>query len=174
MNQLPDSSILIRPETPADYEVIRDINIAAFLHHPFSHQTEHLIVEELRKAGALAVSLVAEVDGKVVGHIAFSLATIGGKDCDWYLLGPVAVQPEEQKKGIGKALVAHGMDAIAKLGAKGCVLVGDPNYYPKVGFRNAPEITMEGIPPEVIFVRPITGAVPAGELGHHKAFLVGM
>jgi len=54
--------MLVRLETPSDYAAIRDINIAAFLHHPFSHQTEHLIIEELRAAGALSVSLVAETE----------------------------------------------------------------------------------------------------------------
>ena len=68
--------MIIRPETSDDYEAIGEINIAAFAHHPYSHQTEHLIVEALRAAGALTVSLVAEVEGKVVGHIAFSPVTI--------------------------------------------------------------------------------------------------
>jgi putative acetyltransferase len=66
----------IRNEAAADWGAIRAIHIAAFAHHPFSRQTEHLIVEELRKDGALTISLVAEEDGNVIGHIAFSMATI--------------------------------------------------------------------------------------------------
>ena len=75
------------PETPADHDAIRDILIAAFADHPFSHQTEHLIVEGLRADNALTLSLVAELDGKVIGHIAFSAVTIGGHDCGWLGLG---------------------------------------------------------------------------------------
>jgi putative acetyltransferase len=166
----------IRPETPKDIPAIRDVNIAAFLHHPFSHQTEHLIVEELRKAGALTVSLVAEEDdGRLLGHVAFSPATIGGKSCDWYMMGPIAVWPDVKKRGVGKGLIERGMIELVKLGAKGCVLVGDPNYYPKVGFRNAPEMTMAGVPQEVIFVRSLSSQpVPHGEIGGHKAFETGL
>lgn len=166
--------MLIRPETPADISAIRDINIAAFLHHPFSHQTEHLIVEELRKAGALTISLVAEIDGKVVGHIAFSPATIGGSDCGYYMLGPIAVMPDMQRKGIGKAMIACGIEKLKKLGAGGCVLVGDPAYYLQVGFRHYGDVTMTGVPQKFIMCFPFSDAVPHGEIGHHKAFLAGM
>jgi putative acetyltransferase len=165
----------IRPETPADIPAIRDVNIAAFLKHPFSHQTEHLIVEELRRAGALSVSLVAEDDaGRLLGHIAFSPCKIGGKECRYYMLGPIAVWPDMQRRGVGKALVARGMIELTKLGARGCVLVGDPAYYPKVGFVNDDAITMEGLPHEVIFVRAISGPVPHGEIQDHPAFHVGL
>ena len=91
----------IRPETPSDHDAIRQINIDAFAIHAYSSQTEHLIVESLRAADALSVSLVAEIEGNLVGHIAFSHAEINGSDCGWFLLGPVAVFPNFQKQGIG-------------------------------------------------------------------------
>ena len=120
--------MIIRPESANDYHSIRCILIAAFADHPFSHQTEHLIVEALRASNALTVALVAEVDGKVVGHIAFSPVWIDGMDCKWFALGPVAVLPDFQRQGIGKSLVEEGLQAIRSLGAQGCVLVGDPAY----------------------------------------------
>jgi putative acetyltransferase len=167
----------IRPETPADYAAIRNINIAAFANQPYSQQTEHLIVEELRKAGALSVSLVAEIDRddgsrQVVGHIAFSPAKIDGRDCGSLIAGPLAVLPERQRQGIGSALMNAGLDAIRKLGVNGCVLVGHPEYYGRFGFRHEPSLTMEGVPPEVFFCLPFTGPVPHGRVTCHEAFFV--
>lgn len=166
--------MLIRNETAADHDAIRDINIAAFAHHPFSRQTEHLIVEELRKDGALAISLVAEEGGNAIGHIAFSKATIGGRDCGWYLMGPVAVMPEKQRKGTGSQLVREGLARLRDLGAKGCVLVGDPAFYTRLGFSKSASISMEGVPADVILSLAFEGGEPHGELGHHKAFLAGL
>jgi hypothetical protein len=80
--------MIVRPESPRDVDAIRRVNIEAFRDHPFSQQTEHLIVEALRAADALDISLVAELDGSVVGHIAFSQAQIGDEASGWYLLGP--------------------------------------------------------------------------------------
>src|SRR3990172_6498 len=126
--------MIIRPETLGDHDSIRNILIAAFANHPYSHQTEHLIVEALRADDALTVSLVAEVDGTVVGQIAFSPLSIDGKDCGWLALGPVAVLPSYQRQGIGQALVNEGLKTIRSIGVQGCVLVGDPAFYRRFGF----------------------------------------
>jgi putative acetyltransferase len=203
--------MIIRPETAADYVAIRNILIAAFANHPYSHQTEHLIVEALREAKALTVGLVAvdenaaieqpslpgtlwvplpksertkdspsppaplpqAGEGKVVGHIAFSLAKINGKDCGWYILGPVAVEPKRQRQGIGQALVREGIEQLRNLGAQGCVLVGDPAYYGRFGFQNHPSLTLKGVPPEVFLCLPMTDHIPQGEVIHHAAFSAG-
>ncbi len=167
------TDMIIRPETPGDHDSIRDILIAAFANHPYSHQTEHLIVEALRADNALTVSLVAEVDRKVVGQIAFSPVTINGKDCGWLALGPVAVLPTFQNQGIGQALVNEGLEAIRKLGAKGCVLVGEPAFYNRFGFRHDPALRMEGVPPEVLLCLPMCDEMPEGDIKHHPAFSVG-
>lgn len=121
--------MLIRTETSHDYDRITEIHIAAFRTHPFSKQTEHLIVQHLRKAGALTLSLVAEIDGTVLGHVAFSPVTIGGIDWGWFALGPIGVDPGSQGRGIGSSLVKAGLERLQELGAQGCVLVGDPGYY---------------------------------------------
>ena len=160
----------IRPETVADHAVIREINVAAFADHAYSHQTEHLIVEALRDAGALELSLVAESDGVVVGHIAFSRATIGGTECGWYLLGPVAVLPARQGQGVGSRLVNAGLDELRRRGARGCALVGEPAYYERFGFRSDPGLTYPGVPAEYLLCLPLEGDVPRGEVGHHPAF----
>ncbi len=89
----------IRPEAPADFHAIENIHLAAFANHLYSRHTEHLIVNALRADGALTVSLVAEAEGEVVGHIAFSPVTIGGRDCRWFALGPVGVLPARQRQG---------------------------------------------------------------------------
>ncbi len=165
--------MIVRPETADDYDAIRRIHIAAFANHPYSHQTEHLIVDALRASGALSVSLVAEVNGSVVGHIAFSPVKIGGMDCTWFALGPIGVLPGFQRQGVGKGLIAEGLGAIRSLGAQGCVLVGEPAFYNRFGFRSDPALTMEGVPPQYLLCLPMTGETPKGCVSHHPAFSVG-
>jgi putative acetyltransferase len=165
--------MIIRPETARDLDAIREVNMVAFEHHPFSHQTEHLIVEALRAADALELSLVAEIDGEVVGHIAFSAAGIGDTSEGWFLLGPVAVLPDHQGRGIGRALVESGLDALRSRGACGSVLVGDPALYCRFGFRQHPGIAWEGVPAENVLCLSMSGDAPAGEVAYHPAFLVG-
>jgi putative acetyltransferase len=162
----------IRPEQTNDCDAIRRVHIAAFADHPFSHQTEHLIVDALRADGALTISLVAEIDGAVVGHVAFSPVTIGGAACDWYALGPVGVLPEFQRRGAGKAMIEAGLARLRAMGAHGCVLVGNPAYYGRFGFAHNPALTMAGVPPEVILCTSIHGETPRGEIAHHAAFSI--
>jgi putative acetyltransferase len=164
----------IRSETPADFPTIRNILKAAFANEPHSRQTEHLIVEELRKAGAMTIGLVAEEDGIVVGHIAFSPAMINGIECGWSLLGPVAVEPSRQKRGIGGALIREGLRQLRALGTKGCALVGHPTYYGRFGFAPAESLGMEGVPPEVFFALQMNGDVPRGAVTAHPAFFTGL
>ena len=165
--------MIVRPETERDLDGIREVNIAAFEGHPYSQQTEHLIVEALRAADALDVSLVAESDGEVVGHIAFSAADIGGSAAAWFLLGPVAVLPARQGEGIGRALVETGLDALRSRGAGGCVLVGDPAFYGRFGFAPSPGVVWRGVPDENVLCLLMAGEMPTGDVGHHPAFLAG-
>lgn len=111
------------------------------------------------------------MDGQAAGHIAFSPATISDGAKDWYGLGPVSVLPEYQKKGIGKALISEGLSLLKKLGGQGCVLVGHPDYYKRLGFRNIPELVCEGVPQEVFFALPFTEKVPKGIVMFHEGFL---
>jgi putative acetyltransferase len=164
-------NILIRAETPTDITAIEQVTIAAFAGKWYSDQTEHLVVNRLREAGAMSVSLVAELDARVVGYIAFSVVTIGGKDQAWYGLGPVSVLPEFQKQGIGSKLIREGLSVIKAKGAKGCVLEGDPNYYQRFGFKNHPDLFYEGTPdPKYFMALPFYDDVPNGKVEFHKAF----
>src|SRR5688572_19862067 len=110
---------ILRPEKPADHESITQLTLAAFTSHAYK-ATEHLIILELRAAGALSLSLVAEVEGRIVGHVAFSKVTIDGENMDWHGLGPISVQPELQKLGIGSKLIHGGLSRISDMRAKGC------------------------------------------------------
>jgi putative acetyltransferase len=127
-------AIFIRSETYADVWAISEVTIAAFKTLEISNHTEQFIIDSLRAAKALTVSLVAEMDGRVIGHIAFSPVTISDGTPDWYGLGPVSVLPEHQRKGIGKTLIEEGLSRLKDLNARGCCLVGHPEYYRKFGF----------------------------------------
>lgn len=162
--------MIIRSETESDINAICDVTKAAFRNHPISRQTEHFIVNALRAANALAISLVAQVDGKVVGHIAFSPLTISDGSQSWYGLGPISVLPEYQRRGIGKALMQEGLSRLEALGAEGCVLVGDPGYYERFGFRSVPELTHEGVPQENVLVLPFGQNMARGTVGFHAGF----
>jgi putative acetyltransferase len=164
--------LVVRPETSRDFAAIREVNVEAFKDHPFSEQTEHLIVEALRAAGALEISLVAEVDGRVVGHVAFSRASVGDASSGWYLLGPIAVLPECQGQGVGRSLIEAGLDGLRARGALGCVLVGDPDFYRHFGFSHCPGITCHGVPDENVLCLPFASEAPSGEIVHHPAFSV--
>ena len=162
--------MIIREETNTDLEAITEVTKAAFENHPISRQTEQFIINTLRSAGALTLSLVAEIDGKIVGHIAFSPITISDGTSGWYGLGPVSVLPSYQKQGIGKALINEGLSILKAMGGQGCALVGPPDYYEKFGFKNYPEMIHEGIPQEVFLVLPFNDNTPEGIVSFHEAF----
>ncbi len=162
--------IVIRDETKADVDVITEVTVAAFKTLEISNHTEQFIIWALRAAKALTVSLVAEADGRVAGHIAFSPVTISDGTRNWYGLGPVSVLPEYQRQGIGKALIREGLSRLRKLNAKGCCLVGHPEYYRKFGFENVPGLVLEGVPQEVFFALSFDGHFPQGTVTFHEGF----
>jgi putative acetyltransferase len=163
--------IVIRNETPDDVGAITEVTIAAFKTLEISNHTEQFIIEVLRAAKALTVSLVAEMDGRVIGHIAFSPVTISDGTPNWYGLGPVSVLPEHQRKGIGKALIREGLSRLKNGNAQGCCLVGHPDYYSKFGFKNISGLVLEGVPQEVFFALSFNGHIPQGTVAFHKAFM---
>lgn len=165
--------MIIRSERSSDIEAITEVTVEAFRDCPYGDHTEHFIIAALRDADALTISLVAEIDGTVVGHIAFSPVTIAGRDCDWYGLGPLSVMPEYQRQGIGSALVNEGLHLLEEAGGKGCVLVGDPGYYTRFGFRSRPELTLQDVPPENLLARVLAGKMPGGAVQFHDGFGAG-
>ena len=161
----------IRKEKQSDIEAISDITKAAFENHPYSNNTtEQFIINALRSANALTVSLVAEIDGQVVGHIAFSPVTFSDGSENWYGLGPISVLPDYQKQGIGKRLINEGIDLLKDLDAQGCILVGYPNFYERFGFRSPDSLKYEGVPQENLLALSLCDKVPTGIVHFHSAF----
>jgi putative acetyltransferase len=150
--------------------VITEVTVAAFKTLAISNHTEQFIIAALRAAKALTVSLVAEMDGRVVGHIAFSPVTISDGTQNWYGLGPVSVLPAYHRQGIGKALIREGLSRLKTMHAQGCCLVGHPDYYRKFGFENAAGLVLEGVPQEVFFALSFDGQPPQGTVVFHDAF----
>lgn len=124
----------IRPELPTDHDAVRAIHQAAF-----DTPLEARLVDELRKAGKDIVSLVAERDGRIVGHILFSPVSVEIHPAGRRGLGlaPLAVAPEYQRKGIGGELIKSGLDAARAAGYAFTVVLGDPAYYRRFGFATA-------------------------------------
>jgi putative acetyltransferase len=162
--------IVIRDEKSDDALAITEVTVAAFNTLAISNHTEQFIIEALRAAEALAVSLVAEMDGRVIGHIAFSRVTVSDGTPDWHGLGPVSVLPEYKCQGIGKALIREGLSRLKDTNARGCCLVGHPDYYQKFGFGNVPGLVHEGVPPEVFFALSFDGHIPQGTVDFHEGF----
>lgn len=164
-------NLTIRPESPADIIAIQNITRAAFAGKPYSDETEHLIINRLRNAQALFLSLVAEIPNEVVGHVAFSSVTINGEDLSWYGLGPISVKPGFQNQGIGSKLVRDGLSLIRENGAQGCVLEGSPIYYQRFGFKSYEKLVYRGAPsPEYFMALPFYEIVPVGVVEFHKGF----
>jgi putative acetyltransferase len=164
--------IEITNETAADVAAIRAVTISAFLHAPHTSHTEQFIVDALRGAGQLTLSLVAKVDGTVVGHIAISPVSVSDGATGWYGLGPLSVAPEYQRRGIGSRLVGEALRLLRERGAAGCVLLGEPRYYNRFGFRIDPNLKLPGVPSEYFQAISFEDLRPRGVVSYHAAFLV--
>ena len=166
--------MLIRDENPTDIDTIEKLIYQAFLNHPHHAEgakpTEHLIVAGLRGAGVLTLSQVAEIDDTVVGHIAISPVTINGENNNWYGLAPVSVIPKAQGQGIGSALIKNAMQMMQDKGAEGVVLLGEPEYYSRFGFKADSRLVLDGVPPEYFMCHSFTGDMPTGTVQYHPAF----
>jgi putative acetyltransferase len=160
---------LIRPEQPGDEMAISGVISEAFAAAEHSDGTEARIVEQLRAAGSLTLSLVAQDDG-VVGHVAFSPVEISDGSACWFGLGPVAVAPHRQGAGIGAALIEQGLEQLRSMGAAGCVVLGEPGYYGRFGFRHDPELMYPGPPPEYFQCLVLNGEPARGEVRYAPAF----
>jgi putative acetyltransferase len=163
-------TVTIRPEVKTDRALIGDVITRAFRGKPYADGDEAELVDALREQGALAVSLVAEVDGVVVGQVAFSPAISRDGLHQWFALGPLAVLPAHQRQGIGHSLVAAGLHELKRLGAEGCILVGNPAYYARVGFNVSPSNAPDGQPREYFMVLSFGRQAPEGPIDFHPAF----
>ena len=163
-------NLKIRKETPEDIQTIDAVTITAFLEAPHSDHTEQFIVKALRDAGALTISLIAEMDGEVIGHVAVSPVTISDGTLDWFGLGPISVSPECQSRGIGSKLMVEALNVLKKTGAAGCVLLGDPAYYNRFGFKPEPNLVLPDVPPEYFQAVCFEAPLPRGIISYHEAF----
>ena len=141
-----DIEIIVRQETPADVADIRDVTQRAFAGRSYSDGNEQDIVDALRARNALAISLVAVLRGRILGHVAFSPARAEDGSPGWYTLGPVSVHPDVQRQGIGQRLIITGIGRLRELGASGCIVLGDTNYYSRFGFVPPPQNLWVGDP----------------------------
>lgn len=163
-------SINIRKEKPSDVLSIHEVTVAAFLDAPHTYHTEQFIVKSLRESGALSVSIVAEEEGHVVGHVALSPVTISDGTDNWYGLGPISVIPKKQNKGIGSKLMNAAIQQLKNIKAKGCVLLGDPNYYFRFGFKPEEGLVLPDVPAEYFQALLFQEESPKGVVTYHESF----
>ena len=157
----------IREEQPSDIEKIWEVNVDAF-----ETKAEADLVNSLRDGGCAFVSLVAEAETRVVGHILFTPVELSGNKSKLKIvgLGPMSVLSQHQNKGIGSKLVEAGLEHCKSLGYDAVVVLGHPRYYPKFGFVPSVKygINSEYDVPDEVFM--ILELVP-GSLMHHEGVI---
>ncbi len=163
-------NIEISNEESGDEAKIHQLTKLAFLSAPHTDYTEQFIVDALRRAGALTISLVAKTNGEIIGHVAISPITLSGGATGWFGLGPISVLPEFQGLGIGSELMRSSLAALETLGASGCVVLGDPGYYGRFGFSVVDGLVFPGVPAEYFQALSFSGEFPKGEISYHEAF----
>ena len=162
--------IEIRKEQTADIDGIRALTHAAFEPMPFSDNTEPQVIDALRTAGELSLSLVAVKGNSLLGQVCFSRVSINGETLGWYGLGPVAVWPEFQGQGIGGALIRAGLEHLKQVKARGCALIGDPGYYERFGFISDAQVTYRDVESKYVQYLLFEGPAPQGELVFSDCF----
>jgi putative acetyltransferase len=172
---LRNRAMLIRTEQVMDISKIRAINRAAF-----NSATEADVVDVLRSGAENVISLVAEEDGEIVGHIMFSPVQLtGAADVKAMALAPMAVTPERQRAGIGSALVRAGLEECQRLGIDAVFVVGHPTYYPRFGFKSASSVGFVcefEVPDEAFMVAELAAGVldrKTATVHFHPAFKEG-
>ncbi|MCG9510586.1 N-acetyltransferase [Acinetobacter pittii] len=163
-------NIIVRDEEMTDIEAIEKLTKAAFQNAEHSSHTEHFIVNSLRTQGQLTISLVAIEDGSIIGHVAISPVEMSSGEIGWYGLGPISVHPDKQGCGIGSLLMNKSLQKLKQLGAQGCVLLGEPSYYSRFGFKNYPELILPNVPSEYFQAVTFSGNIPKANVKYHEAF----
>lgn len=154
----------IRQEKSSDIDEVRRLVEFAFKPVEFSDDTEALALDMMREDGDLLLSLVAVENDEILGHIAFSCVKTGDEEGKWCALGPIAVLPKHQKRGVGKRLIEKSLFYLKEQNVKGCVLIGDPNYYNRFGFVSDDSITYRDVPSRYVQWLSFSGSQPVGEL----------
>ena len=159
----------IRTETQDDHAAIRELLGEAFAESDGNGRIEQRIVDALREDGELSLCLVADIDGRIAGVAVFSPVAIDGAR-SWYGLGPVAVAPQDQGNGVGTALIRVGLAELAELGAAGCVVLGEPAYYARFGFRNDGELRYADAPAQYFQSLAFADDGAKGDVRYHASF----
>lgn len=162
--------ITVRRERPEDIDIITQLTESAFRHAAHASRTEHFIVNALRRARQLSVSLVAIEGERIAGHVAVSPVAISSGTMGWYGLGPISVWPDRQGKGIGSALVNAALAELRRVGGMGCVVLGDPAYYGRFGFTAHPGLVLPDVPSGYFQSLSFCGELPEGIVTYHAAF----
>jgi putative acetyltransferase len=162
--------VIIRNEIASDVAAIHDLTRRAFAPMAYAGGNEQDLIDALRACGALSLSLVAVTSSRVVGHVAFSSARAADGAPGWFALGPVSVEPEMQHRGIGQQLITAGLGQLRAWNASGCIVVGDPNYYQRFGFRLFPALAPAGMPPEYFMMLSLTASQPNAVVEFHSIF----
>lgn len=163
-------NLAIRPESVDDHAAIHKLTEMAFREAVHSSHTEQHIVDALRERGELSISLVAEDAGQLVGHVALSPVSVQDGSQGWFGLGPISVLPEQQGKGVGTALMNAAIEALRAQGARGCVLLGEPGYYGRFGFRAVPDLLLPGVPADFFQALCLQPPMAQGEVRYSPAF----
>ncbi|MFQ6574648.1 GNAT family N-acetyltransferase [Pseudomonas sp. UM16] len=163
-------NLTIRNEQAADIDAISALTAAAFEHAEHSSHTEQFIVNALRRSGQLSVSLVAVHNNEIIGHVAISPVTVSSGATGWFGLGPISVRPDRQGQGVGSALMEAALAELRRLGGVGCVVLGEPGYYGRFGFKAEPGLELPGVPQEYFQAVSFGDEMPSGTVKYHAAF----
>lgn len=164
------TKLIIRSEALEDVAAIETVTQSAFLDAPHTNHKEQFILAALRDAGVLTISLVAEMDGAIVGNIAVSPVSISDGALGWFGIGPVSVIPKLQGRGIGSQLMREALARLSEQGASGCVVLGDPSYYRRFGFKSEVRLVLPDVPLEYFMAMSFGQALPTGTVTYHQAF----
>ncbi len=170
-------SLILRPELPDDFEQIDRLIRVSFECSSVGYHNEAELVRALRNLGDLKLSVVAEVDDQIVGHIAFSPVKFSMDDQfngheSWFCLAPLAVLPAFQGKMIGQHLVQSGMAGLQKIQASGVIVLGDANYYQRFGFKHIPACTLNQAESEHLLGYSFNARALKGDIILSKGFNV--
>jgi putative acetyltransferase len=164
--------MIIREERQGDAERIRTVNLAAF-----ETAMEADLVDALRERARPLISLVAEDDAEIVGHILFSPVTLANEPGLTLMgLAPMAVMPSWQRQGVGSSLIREGLERCRQLNAAAVVVLGHPEYYPRFGFSPAARLSLRSeyeVPEEAFMVRELSDGALSGRSGtvrYHPVF----
>lgn len=168
--------MIIREEKKQDISPIEKLTLLAFTGHPHhkpgSPPNEHLIINRLRDAGAMTLSLVAEDDSGIIGHLAYSPIKIDGITTRWHALAPVSVSPLLQRQGIGSKMIEKSILLLKERNIHGLVVLGDPEYYSRFGFHHNHQFIVEGVPANYFLAQSLINSnpLPSGVITFHNAF----